>query len=118
MVGHFCALFDRDPALFRFMLIVQHDLLPHLDPVHRSPVGAVVDSVAVAVRASEIAAVDAQLGAAAIIGIVLQSAVFHIYGRLHGPLAARASALARAAIAAVEALGGSAAPLLPVDNPL
>jgi len=38
-------------------------------------------------------------------GIVLQTALFHVYGRLTGPLAARAPALARAAEAAVQALG-------------
>src|SRR5215471_10547544 len=30
MVTHFCALYDNDPALFRFMLIAQHDLLPRI----------------------------------------------------------------------------------------
>jgi hypothetical protein len=37
-------------------------------------------------------------------GVILQSATFHIYGRLGGSLGARAPALARAAIAAVAAL--------------
>src|SRR5262249_43018460 len=31
MVAHFCALYDRDPALFRFMLLAQHELLPAID---------------------------------------------------------------------------------------
>jgi len=39
-----------------------------------------------------------------IIGIVLQTAIFHIYGKLSGGLTERASALACAAIAAVTAL--------------
>jgi AcrR family transcriptional regulator len=30
MIAHFCALYDRDAALFRFMLLAQHDLLPDL----------------------------------------------------------------------------------------
>lgn len=105
MVGHFCALYDHDPALFRFMLIAQHDLLPRIPPGQRTPVDAVADAVAQAVRAGEIAAVDPSAAAAAILGVVLQTAVFHIYGRLAGPLATRASGLARAAIAAVIALG-------------
>jgi len=37
-------------------------------------------------------------------GVILQSATFHIYGRLSGPLGAQAPALARAAVAAVAAL--------------
>src|SRR6185503_2578883 len=40
MVAHFCALYDRDPALFRFMLLAQHGLLPRLGPDHRTPVDA------------------------------------------------------------------------------
>ena len=28
MVAHFCALYDEDPALFRFMLLTQHGFLP------------------------------------------------------------------------------------------
>lgn len=104
MVGHFCALYDRDPALFRFMLISQHGLLPRIRPEQRTPVDAVADTVADAIRAGEIAEVDPQAATAAIFGIVLQTALFHIYDRLRGPLAARAASLTRAAMAAVNAL--------------
>src|SRR5690349_8597784 len=45
MIAHFCALYDNDPALFRFMLISQHDLLPRLRPGQRTPVDAVTDTV-------------------------------------------------------------------------
>jgi len=104
MVGHFCGLYDSDPALFRFMLIAQHDLLPRLAPEERTPVEAVADAITDAMRSGEIGPVDPQLGAGAIMGIVLQTAVFHIYGRLQGPLINRASDLSLAAIAAAEAL--------------
>jgi AcrR family transcriptional regulator len=104
MVGHFCRLYDHDPALFRFMLIAQHDLLPRIAAEQRTPVDAVADTVVEGVRAGEIGAVDAQAAAAAIMGIVLQTAMFHIYGRLRGRLAKRVPQLAQAAIAAVEAL--------------
>jgi|ERR1700693_5122475 len=107
MVGYFCTLYDSDSALFRFMLIAQHDLLPRIGREQRTPVDAVADVVRDAVRAGEIASVDAQAAAAAILGIVLQTAVFRIYGRLKGSLAARSPSLTRAAIAAVEALGGA-----------
>lgn len=107
MVGHFCALYDSDPALFRFMLLAQHDLLPRIEADQRTPVNAVAAAVADAVRAREAAPVDPLAAAAAIIGIVLQTAVFHIYGRLSGPLSARTAGLARAALAAVAALAQS-----------
>ncbi len=105
MVEHFCALYDRDPSLFRFMLIAQHDLLPRVRPDQRTPVDEVSETIEDAVRAGEVAPVNPLAGAAAILGVILQTAVFHIYGRLAGALAPRAAGLARAAIAAVEALG-------------
>ena len=103
MVGHFCALYDRDVALFRFMLLAQHHLLPPLGD-DGAPVVAIEEVVAVAVAANEIAPVVRAEAAAAIMGIVLQTALFHVYGRIEGPLMPRAPALARAALAAVRAL--------------
>jgi AcrR family transcriptional regulator len=106
MVAHFCDLFDADPALFRFMLITQHGFLPRLAGGSHTPVDAIVDLVTDAVAKHRLKPVDPVLGAAVIMGVILQSATFHIYGRLRGPLGARAPALARAAIAAVTALAG------------
>ena len=108
MTAHFCALYDRDAALFRFMLIAQHNLLPRVGPEQRTLVDAVAEMVEDAARAGEIAPVDKLAAAAAILGVILQTAVFHIYGRLEGALSPRAPSLARAAIAAVEALGEGA----------
>lgn len=104
MAAHFCALYDRDPALFRFMLIAQHDLLPRICPDQRTPVDAVAETVGDAVGRGEIAQVDPLLAAAAILGVILQTAIFHIYGRIVGPLLPLAPSLARAAVAAVEAM--------------
>jgi AcrR family transcriptional regulator len=113
MVEHFCALYDRDAALFRFMLIAQHGFLPRIRPEQRTPVDAVADIIGDGVRAGEVAPLDPLAAAAAIMGIVLQTAVFHIYARLQGPLSARAPGLARTALAAVNAL---AEPLPPVPT--
>jgi AcrR family transcriptional regulator len=104
MVAHFCALYDDDPALFRFMLIAQHGLLPRIQQGSRTPVDAIADVVVDAVAERQLVRIDPPLGAAVIMGVILQTATFHIYGRLTGSLSARAPALARAAIAAVKAL--------------
>lgn len=109
MVGHFCALYDRDPALFRFMLLAQHTLLPVLNHGEPTPTTAVEAAVAEAAEAGEIAAVDSAAATAAVLGIVLQTALFHIYGRIAGPLVPRAPALARAAVAAVAGLASKPA---------
>ncbi len=105
MVAHFCALYDSDPALFRFMLIAQHGLLPRIGAGQRTPVDAVAETIEDAVRDGAIPPVEPLAATAAIFGIVLQTALFHIYGRLPGPLAARGPSLTRAALAAVDALG-------------
>ena len=107
MVRHFCALYDHDAALFRFMLIAQHDLLPRVDGEGPTPVAVIETAIIDAVAGGEIAVVDPAIGAAAIMGIVLQTALFHVYGRIIGPLLGRAPALARAAIAAVTALASA-----------
>jgi len=116
MVAHFCALYDRDPDLFRFMLIAQHNLLPRVGPHQRTPVDAVTDTVRDAIDAGEIGPVDPLLATALILGVILQTAVFHIYRRLEGALSPWAPSLARAAIAAVEALA-EPAPLPSASNP-
>jgi AcrR family transcriptional regulator len=105
MVEHFCALYDRDPALFRFMLIAQHNLLPRVRPDQRTPVDEVAETVEDGIRAGEVAPVNPLAATAAILGVILQTAVFHIYEQLPGALSPRAASLTRAALAAIEALG-------------
>ena len=104
MIAHFYTLYDEDPALFRFMLITQHGFLPRIPTGSRTPVDAVADLVGDAVSKNRLRPIDPALGAAVVMGVILQSATFHIYGRLSGSLSTRAPALARAAIAAVMAL--------------
>jgi AcrR family transcriptional regulator len=104
MVAHFCALYDDDPALFRFMLITQHGFLPRIQSGSRTPVDAVADLVSDAVAKEQLKPIDPAMGAAVIMGVILQAATFHIYGRLGGSLTARSPALARAAVTAVAAL--------------
>jgi AcrR family transcriptional regulator len=111
MIRHFCALYDADPALFRFMLIAQHDLLPGIDDANTAPVTAIEAAIAEAVSNGEISAVDVALASAAVMGIVLQSALFHLYGRINGSLLPRAPALGRAAVSAVAALADGEPPV-------
>ena len=107
MVGHFCALYDADAALFRFLLLAQHNFLPHLGDAPDYPPAVIGQVVAEGIEAGELPRIDPALGAAVIMGVVLQTATFHLYGRITGPLADRADLLARAAVTAVQALGES-----------
>lgn len=106
MVEHFCALYDSDPALFRFLLLTQHNFLPQLEEAANEPPSVIAGAIADAVASGELARIDPAFGAAIVMGVVLQTATFHLYGRIAGPLAPRAATLARAALAAVRALGG------------
>jgi AcrR family transcriptional regulator len=108
MIAHFCALYDAEPALFRFMLLAQHNMLPEIDDGGSAPVAAIEAAVAEAIANRELADVDIGLAAASIMGIVLQSALFQLYGRIAGPLLPRAPSLGRAALAAVAALARAA----------
>ncbi|MGE5268230.1 MAG: TetR/AcrR family transcriptional regulator [Thiohalocapsa sp.] len=104
MVAHFCRLYDSDAALFRFLLLTQHDFLPSLGDTPSAAPSVIAAAVAAATAAGELPPVDPALGAAVVMGVVLQAATFHLYGRLIGPLAGRATALAAAALAALRAL--------------
>ena len=75
----------------------------------RTPVDAVADAVADAMRAGEIDIAEPPVAVALIFGIVLQTAVFHLYGRMSGPLSARAAELTSAAMAAVTSLSSRTA---------
>lgn len=103
MVQGFCALFDEDETLFRYLLLVQHGQLAKVSDDMRTPVQVVEDVIAAGIAAGEVAYEDASAATAAVLGIVLQTATFHIYGRLKGPMAARGDDLAQACLRAVGA---------------
>lgn len=104
LVALFCTLFDEAPDVFAFILLNQH---AHLRFVADDS-NAVEELRKIMRRAAErgeIAILDPDLAAATALGAVLQPAVFKLYGRLPGPLSARAGDLAGAAARAVGAKG-------------
>jgi AcrR family transcriptional regulator len=78
-------LYDEEPLVFRFVLLVQHELSRTLPSDLRMPQDVVIDLAKEALRRGE-AKGDPILLAAAVIGIFLETAVFVLYGRLPGPL--------------------------------
>jgi AcrR family transcriptional regulator len=102
LVALLCRLFDEAPDIFAFILLNQHAHLRYVQPQDN----AVEEIRAIMQRAferREMRVADADLAAAMALGAVLQPAVFKLYGRLPGPLAAHAGELARAALGAVGA---------------
>jgi AcrR family transcriptional regulator len=103
VVGIFCRLFDENRPLFSFLLLSQHTHLAEVPgDADKNIVQAVQAIFAAAMARGDIPQGDADLMAAIALGIVAQPAVFTIYGRLQGPLSARAQELGRAVKAVAE----------------
>jgi hypothetical protein len=79
--------------VFRFVLLVQHELSKNLDETARTPQAVVTELVRDAIKSGE-ASGDPVLKAAALIGIFLQVATSVLYGRLPGPLSIHANPVA------------------------
>ncbi len=99
MVRGFCRLYDEDETLFRFLLLVQHGQLGKVTADMPNPIDVVQDVIQAGIEAGEISSPSAPEATAWVFGIVLQSATFHIYGRLDGTMSARADGLCRACLA-------------------
>jgi AcrR family transcriptional regulator len=96
MVRQCCAFFDRDPVLFSYLLLAQHGQLQKVTPEMANPVEVVREVLAAGMDRGEIPAGDPDVAAAMVLGIVLQVAVFKIYGRLTQSLTSLAEVLVTA----------------------
>lgn len=92
MIEECCRIFDDEPVLFRFLLLVQHHSLRRIEG-RGTPVEIVRAVLAGGMAAGEIAAGDADLATALVMGAIVQPATFKTYGRLPGPMLALAPAL-------------------------
>jgi AcrR family transcriptional regulator len=103
MIETICALFDRDQALFRFLLLTQHGQLGKITEREKSPVQVLHDQLAAAIKAGALPPQNAELATSTVFGIVLQAATFRIYGRLDQSLSHYAASLAASCWAALNA---------------
>ncbi len=90
-------LYDEQPLVFRFVLLVQHEVSKNIDGEQRMPHDVVIELAEAAKKAGE-AKGDAVVLAAALIGVFLQTATYVLYGRLPGPLSAYAKTVAATAM--------------------
>lgn len=104
MVGQFCTLYEKNPDMFRFLLLVQHGQLERVTDDMQTPVKVVKAVIEAAIADGEIPAQDAEVATAMVLGMVLQVAVFKVYGRIAAPLDDFAERLADGCW---RALGGS-----------
>lgn len=89
-----CRLHDEDHDRFRFLIMVQHGHLAQVVRDQTNPVEVIASAVAAAMAAGEIPPGDPNLGAAVIVGLIVQPATFMLYGRLSGGLLPLAETLA------------------------
>ena len=88
-------MFDADPVLFRFLLLVQHQSLRRTEGPE-TPVEVVRRAIAEGMARGEILKGDPDLATALIMGVILQPATFKTYGRLPGPMTPLAGRLSAA----------------------
>jgi AcrR family transcriptional regulator len=86
MIGMFCSLYEQDPDMFRFLLLVQHGQLERVEPSMQTPVSVLKAVIEGAVARDEIPPQDSEVATAMVLGMVLQVAVFKVYGRIAEPL--------------------------------
>jgi AcrR family transcriptional regulator len=103
MVEHFCTFFERDPVLFSYLLLAQHDYLKRVTPDMPNPVDVVHQVIWRAMSAGELPPGDAAAASAMVMGIVLQSAVFKIYGRITPHLTSLSDTLTSACLRVLKA---------------
>lgn len=86
MIELFADLFDDDPVLFSFLLLTQHEHLTALPKGVRTPLIVIQDVLVEAAEAGETRIGNPELATATVMGIVLQTATFRVYGRIATPM--------------------------------
>ena len=97
IVRCYCDWADRDWALFAYHLLNQHSFLIQVPDGTPNPVNVVREVISQAMKTGEIPRRNADLAAAAAIGVVMQPATYKVYGRFSGPLSAHVRFFADAA---------------------
>jgi AcrR family transcriptional regulator len=82
MVHLFCQSFDQDPTLYGYLLLSQHNELRKIDATDQAPHAILKNAISQAITQGEIPKQDPLLGAALVMGVVLEAAKFVIYRRL------------------------------------
>lgn len=103
MIEFMCRLYDEEPTLYRFLLLVQHTALPNIRTAPTSPAVIFRGLVSRAVEQGEIPEQDPALAASMMLGAIIQPALSLIYGSLAGTMSDFAPAIASACSALLRA---------------
>ncbi len=106
VVSAYCRIADEDWALFSYHLLATHRFLPLPDDASGddkdNPVTAVEEIIFAAMQRGELASGDNILPAAMALGVMLQTALHKVYGRITGDLTPRRETLSKAVIAVLK----------------
>jgi len=86
MVRLICRLHDEDNLRFRFLLMTQHGYLATVSNDARNPIEILCRAVEGAMTGGEIPTREPAFMALALVGLIVQPATGHVYGRLTGGL--------------------------------
>lgn len=103
----FYGFFDEDPVTFSFILLSQHHFPQEQDLSARvNPVDMVIKFVREGARSGDFRISEPDLGAAMVMGLVLQPAMMRVTGRLKGPMTNRVSTVTEACLRILHAETG------------
>ena len=97
MIRHFCAFFDRDPVLFRYLLLSHHGYRARITPEMPSPEQVLRDVIAGGITRRELPKGNPDVLAAMVMGLVLHVALYRIDERHTTDLVSLADTLVAAA---------------------
>lgn len=103
MIDYMCRLYDEEPTLYRFLLLVQHAALPNIRTAATSPAVIFRNLVSRAIERGEIPEQNRALAASMMLGAIIQPALSLIYGSLSGAMVDFAPAIASACSALLRA---------------
>jgi AcrR family transcriptional regulator len=97
MLRLICRLHDEDVVRFRFLLLARHGSLANLPPGHpHNPVDTLQRTIQAAMDRGEIPPRDPALITAMLVGAVVQTATFLLYGRICASMSDLADTLVKA----------------------
>lgn len=82
MIKHFCRTYDKNPILFNYLLISQHNQLKNIKKDIQTPVTLLTKICEKGITKGEIPTQDVNICVATILGIILQTATFKTYKRI------------------------------------
>jgi AcrR family transcriptional regulator len=82
MIRQFCAFFDEDPVLFSYLLLDHHGHIRKMTPDMPGSVTVLRSVIAQGMAEGEIPQGDLNVKTAEVLGLILQVAVFKIYGHI------------------------------------